>query len=99
MPPALTMGSVVGHPSVRGEQNPVVGPFGADDLQGPAVGSRGVEAASEESGDAHSGPGDRSESGTGEGRHCVRGAVIGVRIAVAGRLLSGEGVEESVPLT
>lgn len=95
MPPRSSRRAFVG-PAVGGEDDAVVGPLRADDVQGPAVWCGAVQAAAEEPGDTHRRAPDRAEPGAGELRRRVRSAGVGLWVPVTGDLLTGDRVEESM---
>src|SRR5690606_16097683 len=83
-------------PAVSGADDPVVGPLGADDVQGPAVRRGAVQAAAEQPGYAYRDARDRAEPGADEVRAGVGGARFRIGVPVAGDLLAGDRVEEPV---
>jgi hypothetical protein len=86
----------MGQSAVAGEQDTFVGPGRDDDFQSPAVCGGGVKSSPEEPGDVHPASSDGAQPGARQVGRCVRGAVLGVGVAIPGDLLSCDGVEEAV---
>ncbi|GGX50481.1 hypothetical protein GCM10010341_85110 [Streptomyces noursei] len=94
VPPLLT-GWATTEPAIGREENAVMRPIWADDLNGPPVLGGGVEAAAEQAGDPNLGAGKWTESRTGQVGASWR-AVIKVGVVVAGESLPRGGIEDAV---
>jgi hypothetical protein len=96
VPPRLT-GLPLVDAVARREDDPVVGPLGADDIHGPAtVRCTAVQTATEETGSPYGDARDRTEAGADEIRVSLGRARLGVGVQVACDLLAGERIEDSV---